>query len=156
MILLEEHDGHGFCPYCWRHTVPKLTQDGNRMIEIFTFGSDPENIGAFMRASYAGGLSQAPTATSWAAQNHWHVKNSRKASRMWFLYWICESILLFVRPSWRRLVWSCRLCLFFVWSSVTSGVFRLRNTIRRKQERAWLFRKAIRLRETLALPWCSH
>ena len=33
------------------HTVPKLTQDGNTMIEIFTFGSDRENIGPFVRAS---------------------------------------------------------------------------------------------------------
>ena len=27
---------------CWRHTVPKLTQDGNTMTKIFTFGSDRE------------------------------------------------------------------------------------------------------------------
>ena len=36
---------------CLRHTVPKLTQDGNTMIEIFVFGSDRENIGPFVRAS---------------------------------------------------------------------------------------------------------
>ena len=38
-------------PLCWRHTVPKFIQDGNTMIEIFTFGSDRENIGPFVRAS---------------------------------------------------------------------------------------------------------
>ena len=38
-------------PLCWRHTVPKLTQDGNTTIEIFKFGSDRENIGSFVRAS---------------------------------------------------------------------------------------------------------
>ena len=36
---------------CWRHTVPKLTQDGNTVTEIFTFGSDRENIAPFVRAS---------------------------------------------------------------------------------------------------------
>ena len=35
-------------------------------------------------------------------------------------------------------------------------IFLLTNTIRRKQERAQLFRKATRLRETIALPLCSH
>ena len=36
---------------CMRHTVPKLTQDGNTMTEIFTFGSDRENIAPFVGAS---------------------------------------------------------------------------------------------------------
>ena len=43
--------GRALLVKCWRHTLPKLTQDGNTNIEIFKFGSDRENIGSFVRAS---------------------------------------------------------------------------------------------------------
>ena len=45
----------------------------------------------------------------------------------------------FLRPSWWHLVWSCRLRLLFMWSSVPSGSFRLTKTIRRKQEGCLIF-----------------
>ena len=47
-------------PLCWRHTVPKLFSDGHTNTEIRQLGSDRknivkqrENIGPFVRASYA-------------------------------------------------------------------------------------------------------
>ena len=76
---------------CWHHTVPKLTQDGNTMIEIFKFGSDRENIGPFVRASLAIVWSPVDFSGSGSnfvsgAQIFGMSKNSRKAREGAFLY----------------------------------------------------------------------
>ena len=58
----------------------------------------------------AGGLSQAPAATSWAAPKSLSCQKIPGQPREGaFSYWIRESSLLFVRPSWKHLAWLCRL-----------------------------------------------
>jgi hypothetical protein len=87
----------------------------------------------------AGGVSQAPAATSWAvAKSLACQKIAEGPCEGSFSCWIRVSNVPFVRPSWRHLVKSCHLRLYFVWSSAPSDSFRLTKTIRRKQDAARL------------------
>ena len=50
-VCFDANSAMSLMSLCWRHTLPKLTQDGNTNIEIFNFGSDRENIGSFVKTS---------------------------------------------------------------------------------------------------------
>ena len=82
---------------------------------------------------------QAPAATSWAvAKSLACQKIARRPYEGSFSCGIRVSMLPFARLSWGHLVKSCHLRLYFVWSSVPSGIYCLTKTIRRKQEAARL------------------
>ena len=109
---------------CRRHTVLNLTPDGNTIMEMFTFGSDHENIGPFVRTSLAivwspldflgfGSNTKLNPHKSFG-QFFGMPKIARRPCEGSISCWIRVSILPFVRPSWGNLVKSCHLWLPFM------------------------------------------
>ena len=144
--------------WCWRHTLPKLTQDGNTNIEIFKFGSDRENIRSFVRASLA--IVWSPVDflrlrqhLRELGQNLWHVKkfpedNTMVGFRVEFVSPSC--------PSWGHRDGILTDRAVFVFTSCDHRCYRAIFDSRKQYEGNKkvpdCLRKATRLREALALP----
>ena len=125
---------------CWRHTVPKLTQDRNTMIYIFS------NLALIVKtSSHSWGHIKPSYGRRWTFSDSGSnfvsgtkifgmSKNSRKASRR------CLFVLnSWVHPALREAILKAsRERVVFVSSSVTSDIFHITNTIRRKQKHARL------------------
>ena len=153
VILLASH-----CPEVdtrWTHEY------GNVLLRLWSWKHRDIREDILSHRMTAGGVFQASAATSGAvAKSLACQKIARRPCEGLFSCLIRVSILPFVRPSWGHIVRSCHLRLYFVWSSVPSGIFRLAKTIRRKHEGNTklpdCLRKATRLRDALVIPACSH